>query len=56
MERDAGGALIKYKETCAMISVVFGEEGDTPILGATGLEALGYQVDPEHRNTLFLSQ
>jgi predicted aspartyl protease len=26
--------------------VIFGERGDAPVLGATSLEALGYQVDP----------
>jgi hypothetical protein len=25
---------------------VFGEPDDTPVLGATALETLGYQVDP----------
>jgi predicted aspartyl protease len=26
--------------------VIFAEEADTPILGATALEAMGLQVDP----------
>ncbi|MEM3697348.1 MAG: hypothetical protein QXQ94_07605 [Candidatus Bathyarchaeia archaeon] len=26
--------------------VIFGEKGDTSILGATSLESLGFQVDP----------
>ena len=46
VEQEVGGALIKYKETYAVVPVVFGEEENTPILGSTGLEALGYQIDP----------
>lgn len=46
IERSVGAALIKYGETLAGATVVFAEEGDTAVLGATTLEALGYQVDP----------
>ena len=46
VERDIGATLINYAEAYAGITVIFAEEGDTPVLGATALEALGYQVDP----------
>jgi len=46
VERDIGATLIKYAEAYAGTTVVFAEEKDTPVLGATALEALGYQVDP----------
>jgi predicted aspartyl protease len=41
-----GAVIIKYKEAMAGVTVIFAEEKDTPVLGATALEALGYQVDP----------
>lgn len=46
VERDVGGALITYGEASAVVPVIFGEKGDTSVMGATTLEALGYQVDP----------
>lgn len=46
LERDTGVALVKYGETIAGAPVVFGEKEDAAVLGATALEALGYQVDP----------
>jgi predicted aspartyl protease len=46
VERDVGGAVVKYGERRAIIPIVFGEPEDTPVLGATALESLGYQLDP----------
>lgn len=46
VERDIGVAVLEYEGNRAGAPVVFGEPEDTPILGATSLEALGYQVDP----------
>lgn len=46
VEREVGAVIIKYKEAMAGVTVIFAEEKDTPVLGATALEALGYQVDP----------
>jgi len=46
VERDIGVAVIEYGGNLAGVPVIFGELEDTPILGATSLEALGYQVDP----------
>ncbi|MFQ6081616.1 MAG: hypothetical protein ACE5OW_08120 [Candidatus Bathyarchaeia archaeon] len=41
-----GAALIKYGEVQVGVTIVFAEGEDTPVLGATALEALGFQVDP----------
>lgn len=46
VEREIGATLINYEKAYAGITVIFAEEKDTPVLGATALEALGYQVDP----------
>jgi len=46
VERDVGGAVVEYEERRAIVPIVFGEPEDTPILGTTALETLGYQVDP----------
>jgi predicted aspartyl protease len=45
VERDVGGAVVEYEERRAIVPIVFGEPDDTPVLCATALEALGYQVD-----------
>jgi len=46
VEREIGATLVNYAKAYAGITVIFAEEKDTPVLGATALEALGYQVDP----------
>jgi len=46
VERDAGVAVLEYGGIRTGAPVIFGEPEDTPVLGATSLEALGYQVDP----------
>ena len=46
VERDVGGAAVEYGERRAIVPVVFGEPKDLPVLGATTLESLGYQLDP----------
>lgn len=46
VERDVGGLVFEYGGNRAVAPVIFGEAKDTPVLGATALEALGYQVDP----------
>ncbi|MEM3666553.1 MAG: hypothetical protein QW222_05665 [Candidatus Bathyarchaeia archaeon] len=46
VEREIGWALIEYSGKRRVVPVIFGEKEDTPILGATGLESLGFQVDP----------
>ncbi len=44
--RDVGTAYMGYEDEFAGVTVVFGDEEDTPILGVTALEVLGFTVDP----------
>jgi len=46
VERDIGGLVFEYGGNRTIAPVIFGETKDTSVLGATALEALGYQVDP----------
>jgi predicted aspartyl protease len=46
IERDVGGTVVEYGERRAIVPIVFGEPEDIPVLGATALESLGYQIDP----------
>ena len=47
--RKKGGALFKYKDKIGVADVIFGEEGDSILLGAFTLEALGLVLDPLKR-------
>jgi clan AA aspartic protease len=47
--RKKGIALFKYKDKIGGADVVFGEEGDSVLLGAFTLEALGLALDPLKR-------
>ena len=47
--RKKGGALFKYKDRIGVADVIFGEEGDSMLLGAFTLEALGLSLDPLRR-------
>ena len=47
--RNRGGALFRYGERVGVSDVVFGEEGDSNLLGATTLESLGLVLDPLKR-------
>ncbi len=47
--RQKGGALFKYGDQIGVADVVFGEEGDSNLLGAFTLEALGLALDPLRR-------
>ena len=47
--RKKGGAVFKYGDNIGVADVVFGEEGDSLLLGATTLEALGLSLDPLKR-------
>ena len=47
--RKRGGALFKYKGKIGVADVIFGEEGDSTLLGAFTLEALGLVLDPLKR-------
>ena len=46
IERPMGDALFRYKERRGAAPVVFGEPGDSSLLGVVTLEALGYVLDP----------
>jgi len=47
--RKKGVALFKYGERIGGADVIFGEEGDSVLLGAFTLEALGLILDPLRR-------
>jgi len=47
--RKKGGALFKYGERIGVADVIFGEGGDSLLLGAFTLEALGLSLDPLRR-------
>ncbi|MGQ9626518.1 MAG: aspartyl protease [Anaerolineae bacterium] len=47
--RKKGTALFKYGERIGGAGVIFGEEGDSTLLGAFTLEALGLVLDPLRR-------
>lgn len=47
--RKKGIALFKYGDRIGGADVIFGEEGDSQLLGAFTLEALGLALDPLRR-------
>jgi clan AA aspartic protease len=47
--RKKGGALFKYGDKIGVADVIFGEDGDSTLLGAFTLEALGLVLDPLRR-------
>ena len=47
--RRKGGALFKYGKRVGVADVIFGEPGDSQLLGALSLEALGLSLDPLRR-------
>lgn len=47
--RDKGGALFRFQGQVGVADVIFGEEGDSVLLGAFTLEALGLALDPLRR-------
>ncbi len=47
--RKKGGAMFKYGERVGVADVIFGEKGDSLLLGAFTLEALGLSLDPLRR-------
>lgn len=52
--RKLGGAMYKYAEEIGHAPVIFGERGDSNLLGAVTLEALGLVLDPLKRRLLNL--
>ena len=49
VQRKKGMAIFKYGDRIGGADVIFGEEGDTVLLGAFTLEALGLSLDPLRR-------
>ncbi len=47
--RDIGHAGFEYEGRWRLSTVVIGEPGDVPLLGAVTLETLGHEVDPVNR-------
>ena len=46
IQRGMGAALIEVQGLKAIAGVIFAEPSDVALLGVTGLEALGLEVDP----------
>lgn len=46
IKRKISTAYFEYKEEGGGAQVIYGEKGDTPLLGATTLEALGLVLNP----------
>lgn len=49
IKRKKGVALFRYNDHVGGADVIFGEEGDSNLLGAFTLEALGFSLDPLRR-------
>lgn len=49
IERDLGDALFEYKGRKGASPIIFGEPGDSNLLGMVTLEALGFILDPLRR-------
>ena len=47
--REKGGAVFRLDDRAGVADVVFGEDGDSVLLGALTLEALGLSLDPLRR-------
>jgi predicted aspartyl protease len=47
--RKKGGAVFKYEDRVGVADVIFGEEGDSNLLGALTLGALGFSLDTLRR-------
>ena len=47
--RKKGGAVFKYGKRVGVADVIFGQKGDSTLLGAFTLEALGLSLDPLRR-------
>ncbi len=50
--REVGGAYFEINGRLGPAPVIFGEEGDKPLLGATTLESLGLVLDPFKRRLI----
>ena len=50
--RQVGDAYFEYRGEGGAAPVIFGEEGDEPLLGATTLESIGLVLDPFKRRLI----
>lgn len=50
--RKLGGAKFEYNGHLGHAPVIFGEKGDSTLLGATSLEAMGMALDPLKRRLM----
>ena len=46
VERTIGNVNMTYQDSTSGATVIFGSERDTPVMGVTALETLGFEVDP----------
>jgi clan AA aspartic protease len=49
IEREVGDAYFEYLGEGGAAPVIFGEQGDEPLLGATTLESIGLMLNPFKR-------
>src|SRR5687767_3435991 len=49
IDRQIGGAIFEYRGERTYAPVIFGEEGDAALMGATTLEGFGFVLDPFRR-------
>ena len=52
IEYDIGQTVIRIGDTSRTVLVVFGEPGETTLLGATSLETFHLAVDPVHQRLI----
>lgn len=52
IQRQVGDAYFEYKGDGGAAPVIFGEEGDEPLLGATTLESMGLILNPFKRELI----
>jgi len=52
ISREVGDACFEFQSQRGPAHVIFGEEGDEPLLGATTLESLGLVLDPFKRRLI----
>src|SRR5204862_8230996 len=52
VSREVGDAYFEFQGQRGPAPVIFGEEGDEPLLGATTLESLGLVLDPFKRRLI----
>ena len=46
LTHEIGSALVRYEDSVAGVTVIFGGVDDPPVMGVTTLESLGFEVDP----------